>query len=80
MTRFVRPYRNGWRGGGVFRPKALLPPSYRMLASIQHALYSLYNTLFMKPLFQKPLTQPLLSSEPIKSEYNLRKRKEKPTL
>jgi hypothetical protein len=51
-----------------------------MLASIQHALYSLYNTLFVRPLFQKPLTQPLLSSEPVKSEYNLRKRKEKPTL
>jgi len=46
-----------------------------MLASIQHALYNLYKTLFIQPLFPKPLTQPLLSSEPIKSQYNLRKRK-----
>jgi len=46
-----------------------------MLASIQHALYSLYKTFFIQPAFAKPLTQPLLSSEPIKSEYNLRKRK-----
>jgi hypothetical protein len=38
-------------------------------------LYSLYKTLFVQPLFAKPLTHPLLSSEPIKSEYNLRKRK-----
>lgn len=46
-----------------------------MLASIQRAFYSVYNVLFIQPLFPKPLAQPLLSSEPPKSPYNLRKRK-----
>ncbi len=66
---------SGCRGGGASRLKARVFLRYRMLASIQHAFYSVYKVLFTQPFFSKPLTQPLLSSEPPKAPYNLRKRK-----